>query len=379
MDPPALASRTDEWWARVAAIASVVVGVVSVFALDRHHAVAEVIVATAIVVAGYLVRARWSAMPTALLLAWTLLPPLVVNLRGDAEGTMFQIVVAISYATLIQPDRRIRIAYGLVGVTIPAVISLFAYDHWGWPYWTLGIVFGWLSSCQMRRYRQLLLELDQTRERLAQQAVEAERRRLATEVHDLVGHSLTIVLLFLTGARRRLRTDPAGAEQALVEAEEIGRKCLAEIRHSMAALRADGPAVTTVPTPTARDVPSLVASAVSAGSEVRLHVDGVLDEVEPIVGLAVYRVVQESLANAATHAAGADVAVTVTVAPAVVTVDVDDTGGRGRGEGTPGVGLVGMRERVESLGGTFTAGPCGEGWAVHAAVPRPEVREPRAS
>ena len=58
MDPPALASRTDEWWARVAAIASVVVGVVSVFALDRHHAVAEVIVATAIVVAGYLVRAR---------------------------------------------------------------------------------------------------------------------------------------------------------------------------------------------------------------------------------------------------------------------------------------------------------------------------------
>src|SRR5262249_6791282 len=250
---------------------------------------------------------------------------------------------------LIQPDRRIRIAYGLVGVTIPGFISLFAYDDWGWPYWTLGIVFGWLSSCQTRRYRQLLVELDQTRERLAQQAVEAERRRPASGRQDRVGHSLTIVLLFLTGARRRLRNDPAGAEQALVEAEEIGRRCLAEIRHSVAALRADGSAVTTVPTPTARDVPSLVASAVSARGDVRLHVDGALDDVEPIVGLAVYRVVQESLANTATHAAGADVAVTVTVGPTIVTVDVDDTGGRGLGEGTPGVGLVGMRERVESL------------------------------
>jgi signal transduction histidine kinase len=289
MEPPALASRTDGWWARVAAVATVVVGVVSLFALDRDGAVVEVAMATAVGVSGYLVRARWSTMPAALLLTWTLVPPLVVNLRGDAEGTMFQIVVAISYATLIQPDRRIRIAYGLVGVTIPAFVNLFAYDDWGWPYWTLGILFGWLSSGQMRRYRQLLAELEQTRDRLAQQAVEAERRRLATEVHDLVGHSLTVVLLFLTGARRRLRTDPAGAEQALVEAEEIGRRCLAEIRHSVASLRADGSVAATTPTPTASDVPGLVASAVSAGSDVRLQVDGVLDEVEPIVGLAVYR------------------------------------------------------------------------------------------
>jgi signal transduction histidine kinase len=70
------------------------------------------------------------------------------------------------------------------------------------------------------------------------------------------------------------------------------------------------------------------------------------------------------------------VAVTLTVAPAVVTIAVDDTGGGARGDGTPGVGLVGMRERVESLGGTFNAGPCGPGWAVHAAVPRPIAAEP---
>src|SRR5262249_58751108 len=117
------------------------------------------------------------------------------------------------------------------------------------------------------------------------------------------------------GGGRRGRHARAGAEGARVEGGERGRGGRAEIRHSVAALRADGSAVTTVPTPTARDVPSLVASAVSAGSDVRLHVDGALDDVEPIVGLAVYRVVQESLANAATHAAGADVAVAGPGAP----------------------------------------------------------------
>ncbi len=369
MDSPSLALRTDAWWARVAAVASVVVGAVSMVALDRHDSAVEVAIATAVVATGYLVRARWSTMPTALLLVWTVGPPLVVNLRGDAEGTMFQIIVAISFATLIQPDRRVRIAYGVVGGLLPAFISLFAYDDWGWPYWTLGILFGWLSSGQTRRHRQLVAALEETQERLADQAVDAERRRLATEVHDLVGHSLTIVLLYLTGARRRIRTDPLGAEQALVEAEEIGRRCLAEIRHSVARLRTDGSALT-APTPTVADVPALIASAVSAGTDVQLTTAGPLDDVEPIVGLAAYRVVQESLANAATHAAGANVVVAVAVDPVSVTVRVGDSGGRHHGDGPPGVGLIGMRERVESLGGTFSAGPSGTGWLVQASLPR---------
>jgi signal transduction histidine kinase len=203
--------------------------------------------------------------------------------------------------------------------------------------------------------------------------VGAERRRLATELHDLVGHSLTVVLLYLTGARRRVRADPAGAEQALLEAEEIGRRCLAEIRYNVVALRGDGASSGTAPMPTARDVPALVASAVSAGSEVRLAVDGELKAVEPVVGLAVYRVVQESLANAATHAAGGHVAVSVCVGDERVLVDVSDSGGRATGDGKPGVGLLGMRERVESLGGTLAAGPTGRGWAVHASLPRPSA------
>jgi signal transduction histidine kinase len=372
MGPPSWTSRTDEWWARVAAVATVITGSVSMLAPHREHALVEIAVTTAIVVSGYLLRARWPTMPTPLLLAWTLVPPVVVNLRGDGEGTMFMIIIGLSYATLIQPDRRVRIGYAVAGTALPAFIGLFAYENWGWPYWTMGILFGCLSSGQTRRYRVLVHELEEAREQLADQAVDAERRRLATEVHDLVGHSLTVVLLYLTGARRRVRADPGRAEQALIEAEEIGRRCLAEIRSSVAVLRGDGPGAGTTPTPTANDVSVLVASAVSAGSDVHLAVDGALDEVEPIIGLAVYRVVQESLANAATHAAGASVTVTVAIAPEVVTVRVYDTGGRATGDGQPGFGLVGMRERVESLGGTFAAGPTGRGWAVRASLPRHE-------
>jgi signal transduction histidine kinase len=226
-------------------------------------------------------------------------------------------------------------------------------------------------SSQVRRYRLLVHELEDTRERLAEQAVGAERRRLATEIHDLVGHSLTIVMLYLTGARRRVRDDPVEAEASLLEAEEIGRRCLAEIRQNIAVLRGDERGPGSVPTPTAQDVPGLVAEACSAGTDVALRVDGDLDEIEPILGLAIFRVVQESLANASTHAAGGRVDVSVAVCAETTSVAVVDTGGRPASGRSPGVGLIGMRERVESLGGTFEAGPIDRGWKVLAVLPRP--------
>ena len=138
-------------------------------------------------------------------------------------------------------------------------------------------------STQVRRFRLLVAELQAAREQLAEQAVSEERRRIAAELHDLVGHSLTVVLLHLTGARRRIRADPEGAEQALAEAEEIGRRSLAEIRRNVALLRGDGARTGTAPTPGARDVPELVASAASAGGDVRLAVHETLGQVIPAV------------------------------------------------------------------------------------------------
>jgi signal transduction histidine kinase len=241
----------------------------------------------------------------------------------------------------------------------------------------IGIAFGWLSAEQMRRFRQLVAELEATRERLAAQAVHLERRRIAADLHDLVGHSLTVVLLYLTGARRQVQDDPAGAAAALREAEEIGRASLAEIRRNVAALR-DSSDGGTAPTPTAGDLVELVKQLVAAGSVIDLHVTGDLATVEAIVGAVVFRVVQESLNNAARHAPGAPVRVDVAVGLDAVDTSVIDDGGMAAAGPGGGVGLVGMRERVEAIGGTLQAGPLPHGWAVQAWVPRPALVERQA-
>jgi signal transduction histidine kinase len=133
-----------------------------------------------------------------------------------------------------------------------------------------------------------------------------------------------------------------------------------------------------MPTPAGRDVPALVASATGAGTDVRLDVSGPLAEVEGVVGLALYRVLQECLANAAKHAPGGVVNVRIDVAPEDVSISVVDRGGAAALSGPPGVGLIGMRERVEALGGAISAGPVPGGWAVAVRLPRVLPAHPAA-
>lgn len=362
-------SRSDGWFAGVAAVLAVAVGVLGLVTAPSGAARVEVAVLTAVTAAGFLVVGR-RRLPTLVLAVWTFTPAIVLALRQRGEGTMFLLVVALSFLVLVEPRWRVRVAAGTVAVLVPAAVTLAVHPDWGWPFWTGGIVFGWLSAEQTRRFRDLVAELEATRERLAEHAVDLERRRIAAEVHDLVGHSLGVLLLHVTGARRRVRDDPDGAEQALQQAEGIGRAGLAEIRRSVAALRHEVGAGL-APTPSAADVPLLVERTASAGSVVNLTVTGELDTVEPIVGLAVFRVVQESLANATRHAAGAPVEVQIAVRPDVVELTVADSGGGSQLVGPGGVGLAGMRERVAALGGTMDASPRPTGgWRVRASIPR---------
>jgi signal transduction histidine kinase len=301
----------------------------------------------------------------------------VLNLQDRGEGTMFLLVVAVSVVTYTEPDRRVRIAAGTLAVLLPLVIEVFAPHDWGWPFWMLGVGFGWVAGEQLRRYRTLLAELDATRGLLADRAVDAERRRIAAELHDLVGHSLTVVLLHVTAARRRLVDDPVAAAEALAQAEAVGRSSLAEMRRSVSLLR-DERGAGVAPTPSAVDVPALVDEVRSAGTSVVLETSGDVDAVEPVASLAIYRIVQESLVNAVRHAPEAEVRVVVSVADREVDVEVVDRGGRVAASGPPGVGLVNMRERVEALGGTIWIGPVHDGWRVFARIPRSVPLEPRA-
>ena len=299
--------RTARQDAALAAAASALVGGLLVGTSAGHRG--SMAAVTAAVVAGCLVGLRLR-LPTAVLIVWLYGPPVTSLLHWRGEGVVFLVVIALSYLTLREDDIRLRVAAGALGVAVPGAVQLVVHDDWGWPYWTGGLLVTWLSAEQLRRYRALVAELESTRERLAVQAVHLERRRIAAELHDLVGHSLGVLLLHITGARRRIEDDPAGSAEALRRAESIGRSGLAEIRRSVAALR-DETGASLAPAMTAADVPALVGATAAAGCAATLEVSGSLAGIEPITGLAVYRVVQESLANATRHAPGAAVRVAI--------------------------------------------------------------------
>jgi signal transduction histidine kinase len=384
---PKWARRDDGWWAGVAALLAIGVGLITAVAIRGNILVSpdtfvepgparvEAIGGSVICAGALLARRRWPGLPIAIVAACAFVPAAVLLRWQHIEGTMFLIVIAVSYVAITEPDPRARVAVGSAAVALPAAINLGVAFTWGWPYWTMGNAFAWLSATQTRRFRELVVALDTTRSQLTEQAVFSERRRIASELHDLVGHSLTTVLLFLTGARRRVHEDPAVAEDALREAEDISRRSLAEIRRSVAGLRRDDEPSDLWPAPSVCDIPRLVQQARSAGCDVGLELSGTLDQVDAVTGLAVCRVVQESLANAVKHAPGAAVVVRVGVDDDMVGVDVVDRGGSRSGGGAGGVGLIGMRERVETLGGTLRAGPEPGGWRVRALLPRePPVR-----
>lgn len=239
------------------------------------------------------------------------------------------------------------------------------------PLYLSFVGIGWLVGYLMNGQSQLLIQQQQAQARLAEMAAGEERRRIAREVHDVIAHSLSITLLHVTGARRGLQEDRDvdDAVEALEQAEQLGRQAMADIRRTVGLL--DTATVKTAPEPGVADICGLVDDFARAGVQVDLVVDGPLDRVTAAVGLALYRITQESLANVAKHAADArcHVALTITAHHALLTVTNDipvTVGAACPGEGR---GMQGMRQRVELLGGRIDAGPSGGAWSVRADIP----------
>ncbi len=169
--------------------------------------------------------------------------------------------------------------------------------------------------------------------------------------------------------------DPADAARALAEAERLGRECLAEVRGTVGMLREDdapdGGDGVIAPLPGIDGLPALVERFRSAGADITLTVEGDTGHLPATTGLAVYRITQEALTNAVKHAPGSPTALLLTVGAGTVTLTADSLTADSLakpGTGT-GLGLVSMRERAESLGGSCEAGPGGGGWLVRATLP----------
>jgi signal transduction histidine kinase len=230
----------------------------------------------------------------------------------------------------------------------------------------------WLFGRNIRARNMRLAAAEREREQRARLAVGEERSRIARELHDVVAHSVGVIVVQAEGARRVFDRDPERARMALDSIEETARKALADMRRSLGVLRREDDQRTLAPQPGIDDLDGLIEQARAGGLTVELEVEGKPVSLPQGIDLSAYRIVQEALTNVIKHAGAARALVTVRYGERELELEVADDGPGppvGGADGS-GLGIVGMRERVEAHGGELHtgAGPAG-GFLVRASLP----------
>ncbi|RAO56970.1 Sensor histidine kinase YxjM [Micromonospora saelicesensis] len=293
--------------------------------------------------------------------AWPWTPPLalgsiavlaVVVARVDRPVLVWVVTIStVPVLTLVHPDNR-----------VPVLLLLGA----------LAIVGDLIRRNRLSRHA-LAAQAELSEREQERRAVLEERTRIAREMHDVVAHHMSLIAVQAETAPYRLTDVPAPAAAEFVAIAASARDALTDMRRLLGVLRSETSGPQTAPQPDLTDLGAMVDAARRAGLPVTLDVEPVDDDRVPApVGLAAYRIVQEGLANAARHAAGAAVRVTVRTGRSGLGVRVENSPAdvRPTADGGSGHGLTGMRERATSLGGTFTAGPLPDGgYAVAAELP----------
>ena len=221
---------------------------------------------------------------------------------------------------------------------------------------------------------ELAYQLELARDENARAAVAGERTRIARELHDVVAHSVSVMVVQAGAAEEVLGADPGKAREPLRSVQDTGRQALIEMRRLLGVLRTDDGGAALAPQPGLHQVSALAAHVREAGVAVELRVEGARDEVPAGVDLAAYRIVQEALTNVLKHAGASHAVVRVGYRPDAIELEVLDDGHGPLGsdhDGTgPGQGLIGMRERASLYGGLVEAQPrTGGGFAVRARLP----------
>ncbi|WP_425266783.1 sensor histidine kinase [Amycolatopsis thermalba] len=292
------------------------------------------------------------------------------------------------YTMVVYVGRRQAAVY-LVAQAVVSLLQVWAgWSPGGWPplvfislvfalCWVLGEFVGARRAYQAEMEARLHL-LETERDQAGRIAVAEERGRIARELHDVVAHAVSVIVVQADGASYALRSNPEQAERAVRTISETGRQALTELRRLLQVLRneeVDGEP--RIPQPTAESLADLAERVRAAGVPVELSIDGELAELPAGVSLGVYRIVQESLTNTLKHAGpGARAQVRVRRTENLVDVEiVDDGAGKARAlvpepDLPGGNGVIGMRERAHLFGGILRVGPRpGGGWRVHASFP----------
>lgn len=303
----------------------------------------------------------------------------------DGEFTVLLSLVLVSFTVGAETDPPVSYA-GLAAVLVPFMTAMIvsglvpsdvaaAMVFLVGP-WLVGTVLRQRSSkAEAAVSRAARLERDQASQAAA--AVEAERIRIARELHDIVSHSISVVTIQTQAVRRRLGPEHAQEAADLAAVEATAREALAEMRRLFGMLRSSQESASLAPQPGLAELPRLVATAGAGDVEVRLVTEGEQFELSPGADLAAFRIAQEGLTNALRHAGATEVTVRVRYEPHGVEVAVTDDGQglAGRDGSWAGHGLVGVRERVALYGGTvdLTESPDG-GVRLVATIPVKEGR-----
>lgn len=299
-----------------------------------------------------------------------------------------QLGVFVAFYTVAanEPRRRALVAAAVTAIGI--LISLMAYafsgslSDWAPNLGSTYVLFGvaWLVGDNLRVRRAYTKELEDRatdlmaeREDRASMAVIEERARIARELHDVVAHYVSVMVVQAAGARRIADKDPAAARGALEAVESAGRTALAEMRRMLEVLRADDPGMG--PQPGLGELDRLIEHVRGVGLPVELRIEGSACCMPAGMDLAAYRIVQEALTNTVKHGGKANARVTVTYTTDTLEIEVIDDG---RGAAAPllsmgvpgGHGLIGMKERVALFGGQLSVGPVlTGGYRVFARMP----------
>jgi signal transduction histidine kinase len=321
----------------------------------------------AVVAGGALVLRR--AAPLAVLATTLAATVAIVALGEDPSGAT--VLIAL-YTTAALCELRVSLVALAATATTAATLSALTVDAPGreasataGAIIAAGLTVGiWALGAYAQTRRRYARELQQRaaaaereREQLARIAVHEERASIARELHDIVAHSVSVMLVGVRGARDVLRSAPETAEETLARVERSGEQSLAELRRILALLRGPQQTAESHPQPSLAELNELVASYREAGLPVRLEVIGEPPRLPGGVELSVYRIVQEALTNTLKHADPSNVTVTLAFRDARLELEVVDDGTPTPGSATSGQGIIGMRERVALLGGELQTGP----------------------
>jgi signal transduction histidine kinase len=364
--------------AAIAALAVCVTAEILLTSSSRRHPLMAVL--SLLFVAPLLARRRFP-LPSILTvyLALALCGALYPDALHDVVSPLFAGLLA-AVVVGAMPERRLALFGG--AVTLGLVTVVYFRDPSAAPSDFLFLLFSfgaaWLAglalsvrSEQAMQLRERAERAERDREEQARRAVEEERARIARELHDVVAHSVSVMVVQAGGVRRLLDPDQDRQREALLAIEHTGRGALAEMRRMLGVLRAgepqEGPLA---PQPTLEHLDRLVEQVRRAGLAVELDVEGRPVPLAAGVDLSAYRIVQERLTNALRHAGpGASAHVTVRYRPDQIELEVSNSGAASD-NGDAAHDLVGMRERVALYGGKLSAGPGDNGgYVVRACLP----------